>query len=881
MQYFSTWFRIFSGCIILFVIAALVLKTDSGVTGTAADGDSSENPHARAEWWSGVIGPPPTTQQIEAAHRHIEKQVKALNRGAYRDAGINGWDDLGPDNIGGRIRAIAVNPDNDNVIYVGAAAGGVWKSTNGGSTWNESTPTVLAYPVTSLAIDPVNPNIIYAATGERNPGGLGGSQTPGVGMLRSTNGGASWQAFAVPTNNQWLASIRINPEDSDILFAGGGSPGGNGTLFRSNDQGETWTAIWQATGPLFSSQIWDIEINPDDTSEIYIGTWNQVLRSTNSGMSFTSMMGAAPMIFDPAVPMGVNVCRNRCEISICANNPDTVYVLRFITSGTANMNGQCNVNTTFYSQVWRTGDDGANWSLLSSVTGTNENTSILTRQGAYDNIIWADPTDCSRALMGGINFWKWENETLTRISNWPDDINGNGASGNNNSIHADHHAIVPEPAYNGSTNARVYIGNDGGIYYSDDIWNATTNSGWSALNDDINITQLYGVDVSLTGDTLIAGSQDNSYFVDRTGNDPDQGWGFYSTGDGGHGAIKKSDPEVIYTSVQNGRVFLSTDGGDTFCRLLALDGTSGGLQCGNFTSLNDNPNFIAPIELDPNDDTRLYIGGTTLFKTEDGGNNWPVVKAPIASGSQLATIEIASGDAGVLWVGYDDGTISMSTNSGTNWSNVNGSLPGNRVNDIAIHPEDHNKVAVALGGGNNQTNIYLSDDAGQNWTNISLSFDVVALSVVWHPVHDDWLYVGTNYGIFASENNGTSWSITPFFSNGEGPVYTLVTELVWQGNGTVEFPYYLVAATHGRGAWRSNFPIYNKYYVDKNCSPCGLGSLDEPFATFEEALDAAGHGTEVVFLSGGAYNEAPPEIIAQRRIRITLDPGAGSSAIIR
>ncbi|MDH5580183.1 MAG: hypothetical protein OEZ09_17170, partial [Betaproteobacteria bacterium] len=176
--------------------------------------------------------------------------------------------------------------------------------------------------------------------------------------------------------------------------------------------------------------------------------------------------------------------------------------------------------------------------------------------------------------------------------------------------------------------------------------------------------------------------------------------------------------------------------------------------------------------------------------------------------------------------------------------------------------------------------IWYSANAGTNWELRDLSIQLRINSIIWHPVYSNWVYCGTSYGLFASEDDGQNWSITPFFNESEGPVYAPVSELVWQGDGTTAHPYYLVAGTYGRGVWRTRAPIFNKYYVDKSCNPCGLGSINKPFATFKEAVAAAGSGTEIVFLSGGTYNEIPSEIFMNRRVRITLDLEASSSAVI-
>jgi len=726
-----------------------------------------------------------------------------------------------------------------------------------------------AYPVTSIAIDPTNTNILYASTGEY----VGGSRQPGIGVLKSVNGGNSWYVTNGPmgTNFLWLGKIIINPLDSDILYVVGSArdadqSNGRGTVFRSDDQGENWSVLWTENIAPLSTHIFDIEINPTDTSELIIGTFLQVLISDDSGVSWTSLMGSAPLI-----TTGMNLRGNRCEVAYCSSAPANIYVQRYIidTSQAPDLP---------ITELWRSTNGGSNWTLLTSTSGTDPAINILKDQGSYDNTLWVDPSNCSRAIMGGVNLWKWSSSTLTRISEWSDDIDGN-AIGGNNSAHADQHIIIPDPDYDGSGNTRVYFGNDGGIYKAENAWTVSLNSGWAALNSELNITQMYGVDVSRTGDTLIGGAQDNSYFVDRTANSGDLGWGVYSTGDGGHCAIKKSNPEIMYGSTQRGNVFKSADGGDTFCRVLSLNGGST-LQCGNFFTVQDTPVFIAPIEMDPNNDQTLYVGGRSLWRTQNEGTSWSSLFTNTTA--SISTIEIAKGNANLIWIGLTNGNIWRTVNGGVSWSQISwaNQPAGNAVSDIAINPNNTSEVFVTLSRGFQDSCIWYTSNAGSFWELRDLGIQLGVHSIVWHPLYTNWVYCGTAYGLFASEDDGQNWSITPFFSQGEGPVYAPVLELVWQGEGTTAHPYYLVSGTYGRGVWRTRAPIFSKYYVDKNCSPCGLGTFSKPFATFKEAIAAAGSGTEIVFLSGGTYNEIPADIFKKDRIKITLSPDAASSAVI-
>jgi len=389
---------------------------------------------------------------------------------------------------------------------------------------------------------------------------------------------------------------------------------------------------------------------------------------------------------------------------------------------------------------------------------------------------------------------------------------------------------------------------------------------------------LYAVDVSLTGDTIYAGAQDNSLFVNRDVNSGTQDWVVAISADGGHGAINKSNPEIIYGSTQRGVFRKSTDGGDEYSTVFNL---------GNTTLGDDNPLFIAPFEMDPNNDATLYAGGERVWQSLDEGANWAPFKPDIVTNRRVTTIEIADGDVNNVWVGYDNGHFWSTSNGGSVWVREDVfAMPNEYVTDIAIHPDDHNDVMVSFGGGYDGDVIWYSSDGGGTWTDRSLAFDIQTYCLTWHPQEAGWAYVGTDLGIFATEDFGENWSVTPLISNhpsgngSDGPVFVAVNELVWQGNGTNTFPFYLVAATHGRGIWRTSFPIRAKYYVDKNCAPCGLGTFSRPYATFKEAIEAAGNGAEIVFLSAGTYNEVPSSLLLEKRIRVTLHSSVVSPVVI-
>ncbi|HRG21144.1 MAG TPA: hypothetical protein PLQ57_08940 [Saprospiraceae bacterium] len=843
-----------------------------------------ENPDARGAYELRMRGGrsffPKYLNGLRIYDRMLKEELKASHN---RDGGINEWIDLGPKNVGGRVRALAVDPDNDNVVFAGAAAGGIWKSSNGGASWTETTSAISALPVTSIIFDPFNHNILYATTGEHNGGG---PQFPGVGVLKSTNRGNSWTTLPSPSDTAfvWLSKIVANPLRANTFYVAGCNGGVNssstsqGIIYRTTNGGLNWTVVYQSAVTAFIS---DLEINPNDTSEFIVGTLNGAFITRNRFSTVLSLTGAAPRIVVPA-----NSLVQRHEVEYCQEDADQIYISGYYHQD----NNNDGVIDNRITELWKSTNGGFNWAQLFTQSAAGDTFNVLNTQGNYSHVLFADPSNCDRALIGGINLWKWDGSvgTVSRISNWQDDIGGNNATGQNNSLHSDFHVICPARNYNGTNNSRVYIGNDGGIYSSiGNVWNATTNIGWDSHNNNINISQFYGGDISYDGNYVVGGTQDNSYCFDNNNNNGLQNWGIYSTGDGGYCGIDKNSG-AVFTTTQNGALYRSFNGATPFCNILRFNATApfGCCVCNTFINISENPPFIAPFEIHSDFTNQLFIAGNRLFKSRNNGQNWTILKPNhVVNGFNIdiSAIGLSHTDTNRIWIGHTDGTLFRTSNPANNaasWATMPNYPGANYITSIAVHPMNANRVAVST-GGYNQQHIHITTDGGNTWTTRSLGFDMFISSITWHPENTSWLYVGTDVGIFTSENSGVSWSVTPLFSQSEGPVYTRIAELFWQGNGTEDFPYHLVAATHGRGMWKTKHPIRNQYYVDKTCNPCGTGSFTRPYATFKEAFAAAGSGSKIIFKTGGNYNEIPPSILFNNRIKIELYSGATSSAVIK
>ena len=803
-----------------------------------------------------------------SAHHTVQKLIDKKNKEAQqRDAGLRRWSSIGPGNVGGRVRAIAPHPTNNSELIIGTASGGIWKTTNGGSTWSNVSDFLPNMSVSDIAYNPDNPDIVYATTSEPfNGAGFGGgtlgngAMSVGVGLLMSTNGGDTW-TVTTPDNGDfiWVSAVAVDPDDPENVYITTVNTQNqntvnntSGLVYKSEDSGENWTLLQAVSG-----RPYDIEISPANPDIVIIGTSIRAYRSTNATGSINSI--SFSNISDEAdeLPNG-----GRIEIDWSESISTTVYASVDRNSG----------------EVWRSTNSGATWTKRNTT-----NFGYLNNQGWYDNTIWVDPTNSSRIVVGGIDLWRSTNggQTFTKISDWFDDINET-SNNQGTSVHADQHVIVEAIDYS-STNRLVYIGNDGGVYSTNNITSVSQNSGWNDLNNNLRITQFYGGAVSPDRTFVVGGAQDNSFIVDAAFGGTY--WRVPVTGDGAFAAINYNDDDIAYANVNNNSIFKTSDGGSTWSRITRFGGNNvpagcsvavGCISSGTF-NVPDGASLISKFIIDPNNPDVLIAGARRLWRNNDAGdpNDWSVIRS--SNGSQFVAMAVGS-TSSRIWAGRTNGTLEFTNNTGSSWNDVGADIPNRFITDIAVSPFSNNRVMVTV-GGYGQDNIWYTTNEGDDWTNVSLDFDMQINTVTWHPSKSNWVYVGTDFGIFASENNGTDWSVLPIYDENEGPYNGEISELFWAGDGSSTNPYYLFAATFGRGMWRTSTPLRDRIYVDRLYTGTSNGSFSKPYKTVADAFDAAGSGSEVIFLSSGTH-PISNTIILDRKVKITLSNG-GNTVLIR
>ncbi|MEK7328094.1 MAG: hypothetical protein AAB217_22860 [Chloroflexota bacterium] len=687
--------------------------------------------------------------------------MRASQEVGAAEAGITpgSWTWIGPGNIGGRIRAIVIHPTTPNTMWIGSVSGGIWKTTDGGASWSIQDDFMANMAVSTMIMDPTNSNTLYAGTGEGfyNIDGI-----RGAGIFKTTNGGTTWTQLANTNNSDfyYVHRLAISPDGNTMLAATWSG------IWRSTDDGVNWT-LTEAT------EMLDVNFHPTDSNKAIVGGRQGLAGySTDGGVSWAAATGIPVNAFD---------FYRRVEVAYAPGSPATVYA-------SVNLNG---------GEIWKSADGGATYSLV------NTGDFYLGSQGWYDNIIWVDPTTPDNVIVGGIDLWRSADggSTLSPMSYWwlaP------------TSAHADHHMIIQHPNFNGSTNKTVFFGNDGGIYKATDYTTAGSG-GWTELNNNLGITQFYGAAGNPTTGDIIGGTQDNGtlfYSGDA------QNWTTTEGGDGGWSAPAPTDPNYFYGEYVYLDIHRSEDGGASANYISGQywNGSAWVWKSPPYRiddAMNGNANFIAPFVLDPNNANRLLAGGASLWRTNNvkaantftTGPSWAAIKSSI--GSDISAIAVAPGNSNLIWVGHNNGNV-YKTASGTSgvptWTQVDTNSPGlpNRiVTRITVDPSDNN-IAYVTFGGFSEDNVWRTADGGASWSDITGGASPAGLpklpvrSLIVHPASSDWLYVGTELGIFASEDGGGTWGLPH-----DGPTNTSVDELFWLDTQT------LVAATHGRGLFKA------------------------------------------------------------------------------
>ncbi len=703
-------------------------------------------------------------------------------------AGCPQWVSIGPAPIldaqivpaqptAGRVICIAVDPSNPAHWLIGAAQGGVWASFDSGVTWAPLTDNQASLSMGALAFAPSNPQIIYAGTGEPNFGSS--DDYYGAGLLKSSDGGNTWELLGGPTfAGDSFSSLIVNPANPNLVLASatGGQAGRSGTpppaappagVFFSSDGGSNWTQT--LTG--FST---DLKADPSN--------FNHQLATLSAdgttGFSLNQSIDAGNNWAVVNGPWAASGGAGRMQLAISPSSPNTAYVsVNDVGGGSA----QANTNYDSLLGIWRTDNAWAaspTWTQLPQPQGVGN-------QLWYDQVISVDPANANTLYFGETPLWKYDGASWTLLG-------AHFAGGVYNLFHPDHHAL----AWAGN---RLIFGNDGGVW-------STVDGGVTFYNHNTNnlaITQFYYGSVHpQTREFALGGAQDN-------GSEQWQGtnaWPYAGPGDGADNAISPANPDSNSIASVDKLTLFRTTGGRQFSEVVFA------------ASAYNLPNipFIGRVAMAPTNENVVLTGNSSLIKTTNfftataaptTGSNWFFDSADL--GASITAIAFAPSDVSgnTYAFGTADGQLWLtSTGTGNQAVNMNagGVVPGRYVTAFAFQPNNANILYAALSGFDEGTpgqpgHVFKTVNAlsaTPTWVNVTPPVDLPHNSLAVDPANPNNVYAGTDIGVWKSADGGTTWThMGPEIGMPNVAVFDLKIQA---GTGRI------FAFTHGRGAFMYN-----------------------------------------------------------------------------
>jgi photosystem II stability/assembly factor-like uncharacterized protein len=776
-------------------------------------------------------------------------------RGKQIAAATMEWKSLGPVGIGGRVTSIAMHPTDSNIFYVGAAAGGLWKTTDRGASWRSLTDTFATLPVGVVSLDPHDPNTIYLGLGEVN-----GSADcyPGNGLWRSTDGGDSWVHLGLE-KTRYIATVIVDPTDRNTIYVA--SPGistladSNRGVFRSKDFGLTWKQVLLVRdGPTRTSTpipIIDLVMNPFDGKDLVAASWDKEyagqlkLRPNKcfTGLWRTTDGGDSWRRIDTAKSTYPDANRDnrfgRTSL-IWAPTPGKATLYSVVTKTDTNIVTHYPTDDNLYGIFKTTDPEADTWvkcldsSFRIPYKGNNvDSVDLFYRQGTYNNYMGFNPKRPDEIYVGGIDVIRstdagmsWSNITTSYPHYFTND----------RTQHSDQHCMAVMPTASGND---LYVGSDGGVFHT-----ANFGESWTQLKG-LPITMFYhlepwaagmaqlGDNVPVDSIKLIGGTQDNGSLTRGLTGDAD--WLWVNRGDGGFAQAHPNDKEKLVTSIQLGKVLvrntfsglrpnLQTDEGSNnpdrwyqISKLLTHGPTA-------ITDTSEPVAFIPYVVLDQQKPEELYTGRTFLYKAKIDWQNpdnttWQRWSPQIAGQPNTKTWYYGAIDAVALGVrdasgrpmvwagGIFNGATSLwrSTvdpnrhpDSMTAWTKITTGLPGSNISCIVPDREDSLTAFCSASTTGNVNHVFKTTNGGKNWISISGDMPKIPVTrILINTFAEQGDPKKKNQCIIASTDIGvfaTTNGGKNWLKLGTGLPISVVEHVTMYKN-------WLVAGTHARGAW--------------------------------------------------------------------------------
>jgi len=679
---------------------------------------------------------------------------------------------IGPAVMSGRISDIAVVSDKPEIIYVGTAGGGVWKSISAGADFNPIFDD-FTMSIGKITIDQQHPDTVWVGTGEtwvRN------SVSIGTGIYRSINGGTTWE-FKGLEKSERISDIIINSEDPDIIYVGVMGHLWNANMergvYKTSDGGENWEKILYVDE---NTGCADLDEDPDNPEILYAAMWDYrrepdfftsggkgsgLYKSMDGGKTWQKIQNGLP-----------DTILGRMAIAVAPSNGNTIYLT-------------VEVKEKDQKGLYLSQDAGESWKKVNNEFNTT------VRPFYFSNMI-IDPKNDSIVYKCGLNL------IISQDMGQSFRTVGSG-------VHSDIHAVWIDP----NNTKHIIIGTDGGVYESFDggyLFKMFMN---------LPVSQFYHVSVDMEDPFHVYGGlQDNGSWYgpsQKAGGIQNSDWKLTYGGDGFYSFRHPTDKDIIYSEYQGGEIL----------RYNKITGQAKDIKPYPDEGEEDfRFNWNAPVHISANNPERLYFGAQYVFMTEDRGDSWNRISPDLTTNdpdkqkqkqsgglsidnstaennTTIYTIAESPVDEKVIWAGTDDGNLQVTEDGGLSWTNVVDNISGLPTNTWVtfVEPSHHqrNRLYVTFDGhrtGDMKPYLYKTDDLGQTWTNLGTSdIDSYCLSVKEDLINPDLLFLGTEFGLYITVDKGVNWSR---FENNLPKVG--IRDMVIHPRD-----HALVMATHGRG----------------------------------------------------------------------------------
>ncbi len=628
--------------------------------------------------------------------------------------------------------------------------------------------------INCIAFDPVEADIIWVGS-------------PAGGLWKSIDGGSNWTTNTDDLPVIGVSHIAIDPSDNQVMYIVTGDANATDTysigILKSIDGGSTWNTTGLSYTVDQTKTVNKVIINPNFTDSLYavtnsnilisadagdtwqtvgiIGRWRDIeMKPDNTNVLYAAKQSSGGSNIYKSIDGGANWSlinsgvatsgKYRPLIAVTANNPEVIYALY-------------SASDYSFHALYKSSNAGDTWTMQSNspnILAWDTDGTGSGGQAWYDLSLGVAPNNENLVYVGGVNIWRSDDSGLT----W--DIDASSGNGPNYSyMHVDQHAFE----FNPHTNV-AYAGNDGGVYKYMDILNK-----WVDISDGLEISQFYNLGLAKSNpNRLVAGAQDNG--TEMLTNST---WDAIRGSDGMECAIDHYDDNIIYSESQYGGLKKSYNGGNNWDNIKPVSYEGG---------------WNTPYEMHTINNNLIVIGYDEVYRSTSGGAAWDSISFNVSNGAAIRSIALAHSDQDYVYAASYS-KIKVTKDAGASWSYIKPGLANYNMTDIAVATNNPNRAWVTFSDYNNTHKVYETNDAGASWENISGS-NLPGLPVnciVYQGGANDDLYIGTDVGVYYKDNTMTEW--VPF-SNGLPNV--IVTELeIHYDEGTIS------AATFGRGVWES------------------------------------------------------------------------------